>query len=461
MTGLKKKIITQCEKIAWICMCIVIFDACIFGAGRIITFGPLSFRQLFLLILGVACVPLGISRWKELIKNKFICLLFVFAIWLLFSLVRGKANSNLNVMEDFNGFAYFVFLPLAVIVLNSREKIEKLMRLMIIASLVLALITIGHLGVYLWSKDIFYEMSKYGFALYFSRTGYISEEIPRLYMLSGLYMISGCAFSLYFTAFDNGVKMKKIYYVTPGFCLFALLLSYTRSIYLAVLTAAVVVVIYLLFVLSAKKKRKLLKQLVISAGICLLLCGVFGAISGGRYLQYAFSRSAVSVTDPDIGGNGDGTEGTEPSKDELQDYNEITASSDLRRELTVKESLEYIQKEILLGHGLGFTVPSRPDGNEYSYLDMWLKMGIIGLVLYLLPIVFVIVNIAKTKQTEDVSRAEKIVWLALLLGVMAYSIFNPYINSALGIFIYSCVIAVSQNRVRETEVDDQNLVLHR
>ena len=140
-------------------------------------------------------------------------------------------------------------------------------------------------------------------------------------------------------------------------------------------------------------------------------------------------------------------------KEELERYNQITRDSDKLRAITVNESIEYIKKSPIIGHGLGFTIPSRPDGNEYSYLDIWLKMGIIGLILYFLPVVLILINIFKTSDESVFSRKKKVMWLAVLIAVMVYSLFNPYINSALGIFIYSCTMVISQNTVpKKTDV---------
>ena len=449
MNDRKKNILMYCDKISWVLMCIAMLDISIFGAGKIISFGPIGFRHVILLLLGISCIPLVLDRWKILIKNKFLWMALAIGICVLISMVRGIDNKNLHASEDFIGFAYLIFLPLAIVVINSKDRIHSLMKIMILSSLVLAFITIIHLVIYICSKEVFAELSQYGYNIQFSRTGHISKAIPRLYMLSGLYMISGCAFSLYFTVQETSTRFKNLYYITPGFCLFALLLSYTRSIYLGVLVAAAVTVVYLMITVSKKGRIRLFKQLCVCAGLCLLLCGVFRLISGGEYLRYAFSRSYVAVTDSEYEEGDTGSESTEGDEDdELSGYNQATHQSDMKRELTVKESIQCIQKSPLIGHGLGFTVPSRPDGNEYSYLDIWLKMGLIGLVLYMLPFIFIIVNIVKTKDNEMCSRAEKIVWLALLLGIMSYSLYNPYINSALGIFAYCCTMVISENKKR-------------
>ncbi len=461
----KSRFITFFENLSMVLLCIVMFDASVLGSGNVIDLGIVNFRQIALLLLGISCVPLLIVDFKRIIKNKFIWAVIAFAIWFLISTAIGVKNQNTLISIDFNGFLYLIFMPLALVVLNSRKKVELLMKVMVYGSFILALITTVHLILYVSNVSLFDQIANFEIQIKFARISHISKNIPRIYMLSALYMIAGCAFSMYFLASEKVAWKKCGYIATMALCLFALLLSYTRSVYAGVLVAALVVLVYLFF--SASKKERI--KFVSSTCACVILfIGIGAAFSlstGANYIGYALSRSMVSMAEETPPVDNDQTieqpeDPVEPENplepedpqtpennenDELNYYNEITLKSDQLRSITIGESIEHIKKSPIIGHGLGFTVPSRPDGNEYSYLDMWLKMGIIGLILYFLPIVFILVNIFKTSNDSLFPRRTKVVWLAVLLGIMVYSIFNPYINSALGIFIYSCTMVVSQN----------------
>lgn len=460
---LKEKIFFWCEKLTMIFLCIVMFDASIFGAGEIIHIGPVGFRQAMLLLLGFCSIPLFILKFKSFIKNRFIWLLLIFAVWLGFAAVRGFLNHNPLLYIDFSGYIYYIFVPLALLVIDSRKKAETLMRTMIFASLALSLIVIAHLIVYLVSSSLYDDLAAWGFYTFFSRIGYISSKIPRIYMLSELYMIAGCAFSIYFVVTNNINRFKWVYYITPALCLFATLLSYTRSVFLAFAVAAILILAYYIFNLSKEGHKKLLVHISGFAALCIIITLSFSFIVGANYIGYAVSRSAVNIENSDDSNNITSTEDAPSTndtsssdkdsdtssnhnkeKEEINNYNKITLESDNLREITVKATIDYIKKSPIIGHGLGFTVPSR-GGNEYTYLDIWMKMGIIGLILFLLPIALMLVKIFKTAKDEEFPRDLKFVWFAFLIGIMAYSAFNPYITSSLGLYIFGITIAISQN----------------
>lgn len=465
----------HCQTLTWwdrlsvILLCAVMFDCCIFGAGKLISVGPLGFRQILLLLLGVCCIPAMWERKKELFSSKYIWAVVAFFVWMAFCAYRGILNNNRHVFVDFNAFVYLLFVPLAIVTLRSKERVQLLMKVMVVGSLILAVTTIFHLVVYLIDQKFLLKLASLELKLNLARIGSISAKIPRIYFLSALYMIAGCAFSIYFLTIHNDKKGRWLYCLTPGLSLFALMISYTRSVFLGVFMAVLVVVAYIVIALDKAAKKRFVKQLCAIIAIFAIVVVAFSAITQTNYLAYAFSRASVSFnnstpsdtpehtkpdnTNPDDT-NPDNTEpeDTEPeesrSEEEIQQnmYNQETSQSDELRQLTIKESLEDIKASPLIGYGLGYTVASRPDGNEYSYLDLWLKTGIIGLLLYFAPFAMIVVNIFRKKNDTLCDRHEKILWLAFLLGIMGYSIFNPYINSAMGIFVYACAIAVCNNR---------------
>ena len=475
----KEKTLFWCEKLAMLFLCIVMFDSGIFGAGEIIHIGPIGFRQGMLLLLGFCCIPLFIVKFKEFIKNRFIWVLLIFAMWLGFEAIRGFLNQNPLMHIDFSGYVYYIFIPLALIVVDSKKKAETLMRTMIYASFVLSLIVIAYLIIYLVNGSLYDALSVWGLHANFSRIGYITSKIPRIYMISGLYMIAGCAFSIYFAVTNNIKHFKWIYYITPATCLFATLLSYTRSVFLGFIAAAIFIIGYYVFSLSKEGRKKLFIHMGSFASLCIIITLSFTFIAGANYIGFAISRSTVSMestadldntssmnnnsstSDSSMNNNSSTSDSRvdntsseninssdnheKQEQEQINNFNELTHESDKIRTITVKETIEHIKKSPIIGHGLGFTVPSRSDGNEYTYLDIWMKLGIVGLVLFLLPIIFMLVKIFKTTKEEEFSKDLKIVWLAFLLGIMAYSVLNPYITSSLGIFVLGITMAISQN----------------
>lgn len=453
----KAKIVRLSDKIAIALLCVLMVDIGIFGAGKVVFVGPLSFRHTLLLLLSVASVPVMLAKWKELARSPFMWLLFVFFGWVAVSAVIGFANGHRTslIITDIKGFTFFVFLPIFLCVLRTRKRVHLVMKVLVASSAVLALIAISCLVVYLVDRPTMTAFSAYGYAIQFSRIGSITAKIPRLYFMSGLYMLCGCAFGIYFQVVERGRKYGWLYSVVTGLCLFALLVSYTRSVYLAIVVAAAVAVLSMFIGSDLQGRKKLMIHVVAAACVCLCLIGVFSLVAKTNYLSYAFSRTSVSfeqttpsVTKPPETAPTEETEPTtELSEEEYwkQSYNKETAASDALRLTTTEELWVNIRKSPIIGLGLGAEIPSRPDGlNEYIYLDVWSKMGVVGLVLYFLPLLWIILRIAKTKEDDLANRREKCAWVAVLLGFMAYSYFNPYMNGSMGVIFYCCTMAIAQ-----------------
>ena len=131
----------------------------------------------------------------------------------------------------------------------------------------------------------------------------------------------------------------------------------------------------------------------------------------------------------------------------------MTHASDAIREMTLREMTSYIRSAPVLGHGLGKAITCRQDGmSEYFYHDLLVKTGVIGLILYLLPVLWMLIGLVK----KGFSKTDKLMlgsWLAVLLGFMGFSYYNPYMNASLGILFYCCTLGVFVNLKRKRNFD--------
>ena len=133
---------------------------------------------------------------------------------------------------------------------------------------------------------------------------------------------------------------------------------------------------------------------------------------------------------------------------EQQDYNNIadmTSHSDEVRAMTLEEMNGYIRENPVLGHGLGKAITCRVDGLvEYFYHDVLVKTGVIGLALYLMPILWMALALLSKKLNLG-QKFQLGSWMAVLLGFLAFSYYNPYMNASLGILFYCCIIGIFSN----------------
>lgn len=455
----KNRIYMLCDKIAMVLMCILVADLCVFGAGKVIAVGPISFRIAVLCALGVFSLPAMLRNFKNLIRNPVVWMVVGFMVWICVSFVLGLRNGNRFhlIMTDVKGFMYFVFLPVFLSVVTNKKRVHLLMKVMMYGAAALSFIAIALLILHVTDLEACFRFSDWGYEVMFSRLSYISVKIPRLFFHSELYLLCGCAFSIYFHVIEPKSKIGWQYVVITGLCLFALMLSFTRSVYLAVAVCALGVIVSMIVFREKRNIRKLLSHIAIAAVVCICLSSFFSMIFDTGYLRYAVSRTLVGVVDVPIIDKPTQSNPDAPSKpttpedvDKQQqiDFNKETEASDELRAKTIRDLWINIRKAPITGIGLGAEIPSRPDGlNEYIYLDIWSKSGIIGLILYFMPMLWGAVSILRTGKDDDCDRCVKAVWMSLLLGFCAYSIFNPYMNAALGILLYCCTLAVIQPKI--------------
>lgn len=130
-------------------------------------------------------------------------------------------------------------------------------------------------------------------------------------------------------------------------------------------------------------------------------------------------------------------------------YMQLTSLSDSLRQQTQSELMALIKSSPVFGNGLGAHAPSRVTGSnpasdgldELFYLDVLARMGIVGLILYLLPFgylaVYCVVHLKKLKTFPG-----GIAMLCGMLGFWAVTWFNPWMNAALGIAGYGLCCAL-------------------
>lgn len=441
----KEKMYRFCDKAAMILLCVLMGDCCIFGAGRLISIGPLSFRMIVLFLLLLVSFPLMIQKIRDLLKNKYLWLVIVFAIWLVVSTIIGLLNGNRThlILVDLKGFAYFALLPAALCVLNSRDHVHLLMKCMMYCSAFSAVFILLLLCSYLWFPDFYNTIKEFCFPLQIASFSSISTKIPRMFFKSVLYLLCGCAFSVYFQAVSSQKKLSLKYIAIAAVCLFALLMSYTRSVYLAALIAAVGIIIFIFLFSEKEGRKKLAKQLGAAGAAFLVITGTFSLLAKTNYMGYAISRSTVGEAD-NINPGGDDEKPSGDLETQMKnDYLELTIKSDQLRQETLKELYANISKSPIIGNGLGAEIEVRPDGlNEYFYLDLLSKTGVIGLVLYLSPVFLGVWMFIRSYKKHRNTRIVFAVWMSVLVGFLAFSWFNPYMNASLGVLFYCCALGV-------------------
>ena len=451
-----KKYTIVCKQILFVLLCILMADCCIFGAGRIFTVGALGFRMILVGVICIIGLPICFLEWIILIKNKYFLAILVFGLWQMVEAFRGIIAGNRPglILSDIKGFMYFILLPIMLLTLVNKQRILMLMKVGMYASTVLSLFSILLIAVYIKLPSVFNEIFEFGLERNFSGFGAITPALPRLFFHSSMYAVCGCAFAMFFYMADLGKKTIK-YILIASFNLVALLLTFTRSIYLGTGAAAVFLGIIFWFHLKNEGKRRLLNYMSRTTVVFLIMVIGIGFCTRENYLDYAFQRTfgfsfvqklefMVENSNETIVENNNETivENNSSSKDRKDQYQELTKESDQYRKLTIDDLIEKIQEAPLVGSGLGAELEFRPEGyNEYIFLDIWVKSGIVGLVLYIVPLIVMCYDGVKKILRRDSDDMVLISLLAVLLGFFTFSFFNPYMNASLGIIFYCFCMA--------------------
>jgi hypothetical protein len=452
---IKAGFVQKCSTISFACLCLFLFDCCIFGGGHYLHVGPITPRMLFGLASLLFALPELFKNIRTYLKNPAILLTAAFVIYLLISAVRGYlAQNNMSVLaSDLKGFFWLFLVPVFIAVVRSKRKLHFLLDVIIVGATVQALYVFAVNVICVLVPDGL--MILYDWMIYDSQMGFvniISSTIFRVFMKSCPYMAFACAIAVF-----RQIKSKKInwYYMTAQvLCMNALFFSFTRSVY-GCLIIVLLAVVVLALIFCRRHIKRILAVLLLSAVMMVGFIGLQELALGGNYLNYGIARTfnlkpriSYTVKLHNLIFYGDSSlikpGPTMPDDQELKDQQaalDQTVDSDALRALTTSELKELFVKSPLIGNGLGAVAPSRNGPDEYFYFDVLARMGIVGLILYVAPFAYLCLwMLRKRSQLSDTPYA----WAALcgLIGFWVITWFNPWMNAVLGISAYALCLSL-------------------
>lgn len=385
--------------------------------GHLLEAGPISLRLVVFSAVVIAWIVNGIRNQELGIRN------LPKAYWLLlivvgFAVVRGLLGQNGigNVFYDANGYLYLLILPAALAAVKDKATLENIFEILAAAIVVIAL---KGLVLFLWFAFALPAVATAYHWVITQDIGEITGEIgraSRIFMQSQFYALVGI--------FLYSLREKARWGIVAA-AIFSVVLSLSRSLWLGAIAGAFFAGCILLWKADF---RVALKKVAV---IALLATTSFGLIWGLGWLAGGVSESVASRGGSPVGEAAGGA-----------------------RLLLLPELLREIKAVPVFGAGFGKVVayrsylpdrvtPQNPEGEirsyafEWGYLDTALKIGILGLIVYLL-------FIAKIFQLGFRNLQLTTYNLAVLAGLVALVVLNnttPYLNHPLGIgyliFVYS------------------------
>lgn len=440
----------RCSQLSFGVLCLFLLECSITGGGRYWEVGPVSVRILLGGLAAVLALPELFRHLGAYLKKPVIWLTLIFVAWLAFCAWLGiRSNNRMDVLiTDVKGFMWLFLIPVFVAVVRSRDRLRTLLSWVLAGAVIqAALILAVNAAVVL--SDNPEPLCRWLTAHSIGLVDIVSNKLVRVFFKSSPYMIVGCVVVLFRQA--RAPKLRWRYVLAVALLFNALLLSYTRSLYGALGLTALISIVAVLILCPAGRKRVL--AFLLAAVVCFgVLVTVQEFVLEGSYLSFAVSRtigqevptSWASQLRGRIRGDISDDKPNDAEMDRQRSYIEVTEKSDQFRQETQDGLKDCIRRSPIIGCGLGAAAASRDSGvDEYFYLDMLARTGIVGLVLYMLPFGYVVLWCLRRRSLlRECPEGAAVVCGLCTFWVVTW--FNPWMNAVLGIAWYAVTLSVPQ-----------------
>lgn len=440
----------RCSQLSFGVLCLFLLECSITGGGRYWEVGPVSVRILLGGLAAVLALPELFRHLGAYLKKPSIWLTLIFVAWLAFCAWLGiRSNNRMDVLiTDVKGFMWLFLIPVFVAVVRSRDRLRTLLSWVLAGALIqAALILAVNAAVVL--SDNPEPLCRWLTARSIGLVDIVSNKLVRVFFKSSPYMIVGCVVVLFRQA--RAPKLRWRYVLAVALLFNALLLSYTRSLYGALGLTALISIVAVLVLCPEGRRRT--AAFLLAAVVCFgVMSTVQEIVLEGSYLSFAVSRTVgreipaswASQLRGRIRGDISDDKPNDAEMDRQRSYIEVTEKSDQFRQETKDGLKDCIRRSPIIGCGLGAAAASRDSGvDEYFYLDMLARTGIVGLVLYMLPFGYVVLWCLRRRSLlRECPEGAAVVCGLCTFWVVTW--FNPWMNAVLGIAWYAVTLSVPQ-----------------
>jgi len=398
----------------------------------------LSIRMgLFLVIMLVWLIMIKKNRLAVFFRkqNSYLYDYLFLAMFCLIGLINGFIHQAYgDIYLDFNGWLFFGYLPVFFSAFYAPQFIKNCLNVFFAAVSFLSLKTIILLLVFAHQFNLPLEI----IYRWIRNSGvgeitYVSGNFYRIFMQSQIYVLIGLLVIVTLILFSKNICLPKIkirwLYVIAGLSSISILVSLSRSFWVGLSVSMIILLIF--YARYIKPKFTVFLRLIASL---ILIISAEAVLLNIVTLNFSDNLLNSRLNDP---------------------FTEAAASSRMSQLAPLWQS---IKNEPLLGSGFGQTVAyvsndprireQSPDGEyttyafEWGYLDIWLKIGLLGLLSY-----FIILGKVFSDSMVIIKRRSSESWLVLglvigLISLGVTSTFSPYLNHPLGIGYVMIISAI-------------------
>ena len=372
-----------------------ILEVSLGGGGRLFDTGSVSPRMV-LFGLGLAYTAAALL-YREKIPREFVFMTVLFVgLSSVSALIPVLQNQpTMAALRDFKPLAYFFMLPFFAITIRNMSDVVLVGRLLKFSALLLAALYLGVMAYWKSGGMTVMQMYEWLNPAHTAEAEFLFRGDTTFFFKALLYVAVGLFFFV--------VGKNRNWHGVALMLLLAIAFTMTRGMWLAVF----MVLAAWAFFCTADR----LKGMVLAAG--LLLAGVAGVVLISETLPSAVQSNAIR----------------------LNDLNAIA--------IAIPEAKSEVNAMTLLfGHGFGTGFLGR-EIIEITYVNVFIKQGLIGIVFWLLPAVYLAWQLRLIRDVALRSLAMPYVMAAALVYVV--SLTNPFLTNPIGMAVV--LIAIVAVRV--------------
>lgn len=430
---------------------IFIAECVLGGSGRWLEVGPFSIRMLLFSMCFIVSLPKVFQRLKELARNWQVICAVSLGVYLLFCFAVGwfTGNKRSFIVADLSSYLTLALVPGFVVTMGNQKAIHRSISVIFWSASALALVTvILHIVLAFSSTEVVNIINAWLNLYGMGGLALLETGLQRIFLKSGIFTQVAIVYGVWMIGNSVG-KRRFVLYLCVGILLCSCILSYTRGFWMGLAVSALI-----LLLTNWKDWKVYFKTAAAALAVFLVFSCVSSLCYGKPVVPLEFlNRFDVNLIaneglglDLQLNLNEDPTAMTWPKEmEDLSDVDKANLDAVTVRSLTLVQLKEKIRLRPLFGSGLGENLDEiRSDGKtEYMYLDILMKTGYIGMILFVATFFgFIFWQIKNSleqwrenkKQYARDSREIRNRYLsAAYVGVAFTSWFNPFLLNPMGI----------------------------